>query len=476
MAGEPLRVLDRSFVAMERPGLPMHVAGLAVLDPAGRPRGPIRPAELRRRLEARLRALPRLRARLVQAPFGLRGPVWVPDADFDAARHVEHWTLPPGAGRRELLELAGRLHGRLLPRDRPLWRIALIDGLPGGRQGLMTTTHHAITDGIAGVEVTRAIFDHPARRPAPGPAADGFFGSGAPSRLNRAFQAVAGMARYVAGGPVAAPGPFNGAVGARRALAVADLRLEDVLAVKRQLGGSVDDVVLASVALGLGTHLERTGRRDEGMRLRVMVPVSTNDGGGDLGNHVTATFLDLPVDLEPVPCLHEIAAAKALHRTWHEPLGLRTALAAAGLAPSVLAAPVTWLLGCLPVAHLIVSDVPGPAEPLSLLGAPMIAAYPLMPLSSCIGLSIAVLTMGGAMGVGVTTDPDLVPGGEDLAREIQEAFSGLLRIARRGRRPRRFSPNTSLAGAQRLTASSYSASVAASEVPATIANLGHAPS
>jgi diacylglycerol O-acyltransferase / wax synthase len=217
-------------------------------------------------------------------------------------------------------------------------------------------------------------------------------------------------------------------------VAAADLPLEEALEIKRRLGGSVDDVVLATVALALGAYLKRSGWPTEQRRLRTMVPVSTLSGPGGLGNHVTATFLDVPLDLAPERCLHEIAAAKALHRTWHEPLGLQVALGAAGLAPPAVAAPVTWLLCSLPFAHLIVSDVPGPREPLSLLGAPMVAAYPLMPLPPAVGLSVAAVTIAGAMGVGLTTDPELGPGGARLARDIQEAFAALLRGARRGTR------------------------------------------
>ncbi|HEY7201713.1 MAG TPA: wax ester/triacylglycerol synthase domain-containing protein [Candidatus Dormibacteraeota bacterium] len=439
MDAEHLGVLERAFVAVERPGLPMHVGGLAVLDPAGRAGEPIRPAELRRRLRAMLRDLPRLRARLDRTPLDLTGPAWIPDAAFDVTRHVECWTLPPGSGRRELLRLAGELHARPLPRDRPLWRMALIDGLAGGRQALLTTTHHAITDGIAGVELTRAVFDRPRRSPdrAAAPAGN-FFGSGAGRSLStRLLQAAAGAARYLAGGPVAVPGPFNGPVGPRRALATADLRLADAIAIKRQLGGSVDDVVLASVALALGAHLRRAGWETEGLRLRTMVPVAIPAARTGLGNHVTATFLDLPVDEPAVPCLHRIAADKAMHRAWHEPLGIRAALDAAGLAPPALAMPLSWLLSSLPAANLIVSDVPGPAEPMCLLGARMVGAYPLMPLTASIGLSIAVVTIAGVMGVGITTDPDLVPGGDELAHEIEEAFGTLLHVAVSGSGPRR---------------------------------------
>jgi diacylglycerol O-acyltransferase len=150
MSAEQLGALDGSFVLIERPGLPMHVGGLAVLDSAARPRGPIQLGELRRRLRSRLRELPRLRERLCPQTFGLQRPVWVADADFDIGQHLDHWTLAPGSGRRELLRLAGELHGRLLARDRPLWRVALIDGLPGDRQALLTTTHHAITTASPG--------------------------------------------------------------------------------------------------------------------------------------------------------------------------------------------------------------------------------------------------------------------------------------------------------------------------------------
>lgn len=438
MGTERLGALDASFIQVERQGLPMHVAGLMFLDSASRSRGPIQPAELRRRLRQRLPDLPRLRTRLAEAPLGLGRPAWVPDDHFDLDRHVERFVLAPGGGWRDLLRLAGELHGRLLPRDRPLWRVALIDGLPQGQQALMTTTHHAATDGIAGVEVAHAIFDHPSSQPA-GPAArpNGLFGAagnaGGPARV---LQAAMGAARYLAGGPVAVPGPFNGPVGPRRALATADLRLEDAVGIKEQLGGTVDDVLLASVALALGRHLQQAGVRTEGLRLRAMVPVSMRAGGNGLGNRVTATFLDLPVDLPPVRCLHHVAAAKALGRTWHEPLGLHVALEAAGLAPPLLAAPVIWMLCSLPFANLIVSDIPGPEEPLSLLGARLTAAYPLMPLAASVGLSIGVLRIGRAMGVGIMTDPDLVPGGEQLAQEVGEAFAELQGAARHGRRRR----------------------------------------
>jgi WS/DGAT/MGAT family acyltransferase len=428
--GERLGVLDRAFVQVEREGLPMHVGGLAVLDSAARPDGPIRPTDLRKRLRGRLRGLPLLTARLDAPPLGLGPPSWVPDAGFDVGRHLEEWMVAPGGDWSDVLELAGDLHARLLPRERPLWRMDLIDGLAGGRQALLTTTHHAITDGIAGVEVAQAVFDHAASAAPPPGAANGFFGSAdGTGGLTRALQAAAGVARYLAGGPVAVPGPFNGAVGPRRALATADLRLADAIAIKRRLGGSVDDVVLAAVALALGAHL-RTRGLPAAERVRAIVPVSTRAGGRGLGNQVTAMFLDLPIGLPPVRCLHEIAAAKALNRTWHESLGVRAALEATGRAPAVLASPLTQLLCALPFANLIVSDVPGPPEPLSLLGAPMVAAYPLMPLTPSVGLSIAVLTIGGTMGVGVTTDPDLVPGGDELAREVETGFHALMDAAR----------------------------------------------
>src|SRR5215470_6078755 len=295
MATERLGTLDSSFVSLEREGLPMHVAGLAVLNPAARARGPITPAELRRRLRLSMRSLPRLRARLQETPLGLARPSWVSDEHFDVARHLESWTLEPGSGWPELLQLAGELHSRLLPRDRPLWRAALINGLPEGRQALLTITHHAATDGLAGVEVSQAIFDRPRRRPAPASALPprGFFGAGsATDGLTHALQAAVGVARYLAGGPIALPGPFNGVVGPKRALATGDLRLDEARTIKQRLGGSVDDVVLTAVALALRQRLERRGLPTEGVRLRAMVPVSTRGRAAGLGNHLTATFID----------------------------------------------------------------------------------------------------------------------------------------------------------------------------------------
>jgi diacylglycerol O-acyltransferase / wax synthase len=244
-----------------------------------------------------------------------------------------------------------------------------------------------------------------------------------------AFAAV-GAGRCLAGGPIATPSPFNGAVGPRRALAVADLSLRDARRIEQQLGGSVDDVVMAAVALGLGRYLRRAGIATEGRRLRAMVPVAMPRPNRDLGTHATAMFLDLPVGAAPVACLHDVVAVKALRRTWHEPLGMHVALEATGSAPPALAAPVTRVLSALPWANVILSDVPPHEEPMTLLGAPLLVSYPLMPLPAAVGLAIAVLTFGDAMGLGVTTDPDLVPGGGDLAADIGAGFASLLDAAR----------------------------------------------
>lgn len=412
-----LSALEASFLAVEHPGLPMHVAGLVMIEPGE----PVTLKELRAMLASRLRRLPRFRQHLLFSPLGLERAEWAPPGRVDLDAHLFHHTLPRPGSHSQLNALCGHIHETMLERDRPLWEIHLIDGLHGGGQALVIKTHHAITDGIAGVEVAEALFDpaEPARKPGPPPTR--FAYCAAPIAL-AALQSVLGVAYTAARGPFVPPGPFNGPLSAHRTFATATLKMDAVRRAKRRLGGSVDDVVVATVAAGLRRYLHEVGYPDIPSALRAMLPVSTRlpTNRGKLGNHVTSVFVDLPLhtgDLSEL--VRAVATSKSMLRSSHAAAGMSLLIEVAGILPNRLHGVVVRMAAGLPYGNLVLSDIPGPDQPLALLGRRLGVTYPMMPLAPGIGLSVAAVSLSGVMGVGITADPGLMVKPALLARAIE---------------------------------------------------------
>lgn len=231
--GERLSTLAASFVALERRGLPMHVAALVILKPTGSS-GPLTADELNVFVANRLRRLPMLRKRLTSDPFGLGRAEWSAAAPIDLSGHVYRHRLSSPGSPRQLLELCGLIHEGLLPRDRPLWQIHMIDGLQGGRQALVVKVHHALTDGIGGMHLAQALLDrrrHPRSAAAVRPRHRG-------RRMPEPglLDGLEGLAHTVLDGPLAPAGPFNGWVGARRSLGVATLSMDEIRRSRPVLG------------------------------------------------------------------------------------------------------------------------------------------------------------------------------------------------------------------------------------------------
>ena len=230
----------------------------------------------------------------------------------------------------------------------------------------------------------------------------------------------------MAGAPAVLHGPFKGSVGARRAFAMATLRMEVIHRARQQLGGTIDDVVLAVVAAGLRRYLREVKYPGIPRALRAMVPVSTRppSSRAHLGNHVTAVFIDLPMRSSDLSRLvRKIAVSKSTLRATHAARGMSMLIDGAGLLPNQLHGAVVRLAARLPFANLVLSDVPGPPEDLFLLGRRIVACYPMIPLPPGIGLSIATVSMGGMMSVGVTADPGLIPDPQRIATAIEQVVS-----------------------------------------------------
>ncbi len=434
-ANQRLTAIEASFLALERPGLPMHVAGVVLLEPGK----PVTMDELRRMVASRIRRLPKFRHVAKFSLLGLTRPEWARVQRVRLDDHLYHHRLHKPGRAAQLNEVCGRIHETLLPRDRPLWEMHLIDGLEGGGQVLVVKTHHSITDGLAGIELAEVLFDRasesPRRIEVP---ATRFAGTGAPSPF-AALQSLLGVAFTAAGGPLSLPGPFNRPVGAHRTFATATIRMDIMRRAKQKLGGSVDDVMLAVVAAGLSRYLREVKCPGVPHALRAMVPVSTRASSrrAHLGNHVTAVFVDLPMGIDDLSVLvRRIATSKSTLRTVHAAGGMAMLIEAAGMLPNQLHGAVVRFVAGLPYANLVLSDIPGPDEALYLLGRRIAVCYPMIPLPPGIGLSIATVSLGGMMGVGVIADPALIPNPQRLATAIEHVMAAFERSSLTPQKPK----------------------------------------
>jgi WS/DGAT/MGAT family acyltransferase len=423
-AHSELNALEASFLGIERPGLPMHVAGVVVFDASSSAGGPLTMSDLRRLVRSRLLRLPKFWERVTPGWLGLIRPHWTEVAALDLDAHLFQHRLGSRGTTPDLSDLCAQIHEELLPRDRPLWQIHLIDGLGAGRQALVVKTHHCMTDGIAGIHIAEALFDsaQPARKLKKGGIPALRFADHSGLSAMGLGQALLGVAYTVAGGPLALVGPFNGRVGGERAFATATFPIALIRQLKRRLGCSVDDVLLAVVAAGIARQLSRQRYPDMRHALRAMLPVSTRPSGdgSQLGNQVTAVFIDLPLDSSDLPTLvQRIATAKSNLRSAHAAAGMSMLIEAAGHLPSPLHDAVARLANSLPTFNLVISDVPGPDEPLFVLGRRVEACYPMIPLSASAGLSVAAVSIAGQVGFGIVADPNLVPQPKRLAADME---------------------------------------------------------
>ena len=323
MPVERLTGLDASFLYLEKPGVHMHVAGLSIFGPR-EDGSSLTYDDVERVVEARLRLAPRLRRKLLAVPANLSRPVWVDDDRFDLDFHLRRSSVPSPGGRFELERSVGRVLSRPLDRTKPLWELYVFEDLAEDRTAVLLKLHHAMADGIAGMMIASALFDLApdaplgapveAWSPEPAPPVQDLIRDAMeevvlhplqglthvarqPSILAETAAATADALRTVAGMGTPPRGPFDGKVGPNRRFATAERRFEVFRAIKHELGGTVNDVVLTAVAGGVHALLEDRGEPTKGRTLRAMVPVSVRSPGdsGDIGNRVAPVFVDVPV-------------------------------------------------------------------------------------------------------------------------------------------------------------------------------------
>ncbi|HET6963359.1 MAG TPA: wax ester/triacylglycerol synthase family O-acyltransferase [Acidimicrobiales bacterium] len=466
MSRDELSALEAAFLYAESPMTPMHIGSLSIFDAEGwrLPDGTLRVAALRRHIEARLPAVPRL----VQHPIWPLGPLgrpyWAADPDFDISRHVRRLTLRVPGGDEQLMAAVADLHMHLLDRHHPLWEMWFVDGLSGGRVALVEKIHHALVDGIGGVDVAMLQLDtepHPAPAGAGPTSPDGAVGakSGSPGAVGLLARALLDMveepvaaaraatrrmahpagaileSRRLVGaaadllGDLRAPHTsLNDPIGPRRVYRVVRQPLERIRRSAHALGGSVNDAVLAAVASAVYDLLEHRGEDLQGARLHALVPVSvrSDDEHEALGNRVSAMVI--PLEATQPDAAARFAAAHAAVRSAraHHQVELTTALLRmAEFLPEPLLASASGLIHHQFLVNLVITNVPGPPVPLYLMGARMLEACPIVPLGGNLGVSVGILSYEGQLTFGLWADAEHVPDLDRFAKGIEHGFAAL---------------------------------------------------
>jgi len=462
MQGDRLSGLDASFLHLEDDSAHMHIASVVVFE--GQAPGYV---DLLAHIERRLHLVPRFRQRLAFVPLGQGRPRWVDDPHLNLRYHLRHSGLPAPGSEQQLRDLAGRVFAQPLDRDKPLWELFLVDGLEGDRFALLSKTHHALVDGVSGVDLVSVLFDSspdpaapadPGTRwlPRPLPSQAQMLGEAlleratAPAELARTARAVLRAPRRIArevveaatgigalawtGMSPAPASPYNHPIGPHRRFAWIRADLADVKAVKDALGGTVNDVVLTAVSGGLGRHLRRRGVSTEGLELRAMVPVSVRapEAVADLGNQIAAMMAPLPVWCQDPVARHQIVGDAMAHlKDGGQAVGAQALTELSGFAPPTIMGQAARLMSRQRFFNLVITNVPGPQIPLYLLGRRALDPFPLVPLAKNTGLGIAILSYDGRMDFGLVGDYDLMYDLDDLARDLYDSLAELADAAGR---------------------------------------------
>ena len=462
---EPLAAMDRQFLEMETPGAPMHVFGVSAYEtaPLRSETGALDHQRLRKAIEATLERIPRYRQKLAWTPLERR-PVWVDDPDFSLDYHLRPLALPGPGSEEQLKGLMSWIVSRPLDRARPLWEMWFVEGLEGGaRFAVITKMHHCMLDGGAGVNLMALLLrpspgqDLPAprawaARPAPGAlalaAGDLARRASTPLRLLRGVRrfrkenpdlagALAGRARALRDMlSNALPGsstPLNAPLGLQRRLDWLEMPLEDLTALRRRLGCSLNDLALAAVTGALRRYLGRRGVAFEGLDFRVSVPVDVRRGNERerMGNRVSSWIVRLPLDrADPLEQIAALSQKTRKLKDGRQASAVEMLMAAAEEMPALLKLAARANRGQV---NMVVTNVPGPSIPLYLLGCRALTMQPFVPLFVGTGLSVALLSYDARLFWGFTADWDLVP---DLTRfrdDVLEALADLRRAAGRRR-------------------------------------------
>ena len=500
-----LTSIDASFLHQEGEASHMHIGGVLLFE------GPApRFEDFLDHVRSRLHRVPRYRQKLATPPLETGRPLWVDDPSFNLEYHVRHTALPAPGTEEQLFLLASRIASQPLDRSKPLWENWLVEGLTGDRFALISKTHHALVDGVSGVDLATVLFDlqrepaPPAEdlepwRPHPEPTAAemviaGMRGMvttgaglmaraiGAASRPGTSISimrdAAEGLGELVWAGLNPAPEtPLNVPIGPHRRYAVVRQELAQYKEVKDALGGTVNDVVLTVVAGALARWLRSRGVRTEGLEMRALVPVSvrTNDQRNTLGNKLTVMRGPLPVYIDdPVARLRSVRVAMNGLKESKQAIGAATLTAVNDLAPPTVLAQASRLNFSTRLFNLIVTNIPGPQVPLYLLGHQLQDLFPVAFLPENHALAIAIMSYNGGLDFGLLADYDALPDIDVVADGLADSLAELLAAAR-GEKPSRPKRTPTRAASKSTAPAAKKSSAPAAKRQAPRSNGGPAP-
>lgn len=459
--------LDASFLHLEDEHNLMHIGSISIFEGP-----PPAYADFLAMVRGKLPLLPRYRQKVRFVPFGAGAPVWVEDPDFRLEYHVRHTALPRPGGTRQLRALVGRVLSQRLDRSKPLWEMWMVEGLEQDRWALVIQTHHAMVDGLASTEQLVRVLDKaptpeepvpdpwwPEREPselrllsdvftesAAVPARIAIAGTSALRHPRRTVRHAATVARGAAsfGRAMVADGSatsLNGPLGRHRRWATARTTLANVKEIRTAFGGTVNDVALSVTARGLRDMLLSRHQAVEGPNVRALVPVSARDSGDapvTYDNRIAAMLVDLPVNLPT--SLERLAAVKARAAAGKHSGQPEAAMAMQSVleaTPAPIVSLSTRLAPRLPqrFVQAVVTNVPGPREPLYACGRRLLEVTPLVPIANSVRVGVAVFSYAGTVIFGVTGDDDSSVAVDVVAHGIEVEIAELCALARRQATP-----------------------------------------
>jgi WS/DGAT/MGAT family acyltransferase len=468
---------DASFLTQEDESSHMHIGAVLVFE------GPPPPyEEFLEHVEARLHLVPRYRQKLVFPP--MQRPLWVDDPRLNIEYHVRHSSLPEPGDDGQLAALTARIFSQQLDRSKPLWEMYLVQGLEGNRFALISKTHHAMVDGISGVDLATVLFDAnpvpagltpPVRpwEPKPEPSDAQLLARSVEGlakmplqvgrRALRAAQhprhAVSEVTEVAEGlGEIAwelmnpAPKlPLNTEIGPHRRYRWVHSQLADFKLVKDAIGGTVNDVVLAVVAGALRHWVRARGLRTQGLEARALVPVSLrgDEDRGMLGNRLAVVRAPLPVYADdPVERLRIVREAMSKIKQSKQVMGAEAIVSFNDFAPPTVLAQAARLNFSTRLFNLIVTNVPGPQFPLYVLGRELETVVPVAFLPAKHSLAVANFSYNGRMSFGLLADFDAMEDIDVVQQGLEHSLKELVEeaVARQPQRRKRTTTRTARRG------------------------------
>jgi diacylglycerol O-acyltransferase len=457
---ERLRASDLALLADETPQTPLHNATLEIFDPGD---SGLDYDALLAHIDDRIAFVPRYRQHIRRVPGRLANPVWVDDEDFDLAYHVRRSALPRPGTMDQLRELTARIMSRRLDPDRPLWEVYFVEGLENGRVAVLSKSHQILVDGISTVDLGQVLLDVD-----PGPrqlVQDGWSATNEPTQAALAVRALAestrdprvamatvrsnaeafgrtvssvaakagAVANQLSRRRPAQESPFNIEPSAQRRLVCVRTSLKDYRKVRRVHGGTVNDVILATLSGAIRTWLmTRSESVGAGRRLRALVPMSVIDEELEptsLGSQVVGHLVDLPIgEGSPVVRLHQVSYALRAHSETGKAVAADRIAGVAGFAPTTFHS-LGSRVACKEAkgsVNLVITNVPGPQFPMYLNGAEMVETYPVPPLFPGFSISVGVTSYDGAVYYGISADRDALPDIDVLGQCVREALDELV--------------------------------------------------